>query len=131
MMDNNRRQTGWRFPVRVDSKTGRIATSSYKDNIKESIKIILMTKKGERKMKPDFGCNIHKYMFNIINLTTLKQIESDVEEAILTWEYRINDLKVHAEESRENDGQIIINIDYTIKNSSNPEHMEYIFNTKN
>ena len=131
MTGNKNGHVGWKFPVKADPKTGRIETSSYKDDIKESIKIILMTKKGERKMNPNFGCNIYKYMFDVINLTTLKQIEYEVENSIRTWEYRINELEVRAEESREEVGRIVINIEYTIKNSFGVENLEYILETKN
>ncbi|MCD6482266.1 MAG: GPW/gp25 family protein, partial [Candidatus Izimaplasma sp.] len=54
--------TGWKFPIEVDSTTGRIKTVSYEDDIKESIFIILGTGKGERIMRPDFGSNINKYI---------------------------------------------------------------------
>lgn len=131
MVESNKRHVGWKFPVKANSKTGRIETSSYRDDIKEAIRIILMTQKGERKMNPDFGCNIYKYMFDIINITTLKQIELDVEKAIRTWEYRINELEIHAEESEEVPGRIIVKIAYTIKNSFGVEEMEYIYETKN
>ena len=131
MTSNNKGHVGWKFPVKADPKTGRIEISSYRDDIKESIRIILMTKKGERKMNPDFGCNIYKYMFDVINLTTLKQIEFEVENSIKTWEYRINQLEVHAEESKEEVGRIVINIEYTVKNSFGIEKMEYIYDTKN
>lgn len=131
MIGSNKKAVGWKFPVKVNPKTGRIETASYRDNIKDSIRIILMTKKGERKMNPEFGCNIHEYMFDVINITTLKQIEMEVEKAIRTWEYRINELEIHAEESREELGRIIINIAYTIKNDFGVEKMEYVYETKN
>lgn len=38
--------TGLGFPVMADPATGRFRTSSYEDDIKEAIYIILMTKKG-------------------------------------------------------------------------------------
>ena len=51
--------------------------------------------------------------------------------SIKTWEYRIEQLEVHAEESREEVGKIVINIEYTVKNSFGVENMEYILETKN
>ena len=39
--------------------------------IKEAIWIILSTSKGERVMRPDFGCGIHDYVFSAINITNI------------------------------------------------------------
>lgn len=50
--------TGWKFPVEVDEITGRIKMSSYEEDIQEAIGIILKTRKGERMMRPDFGCEL-------------------------------------------------------------------------
>ena len=45
---------GWRFPITTDPSL-KIDTSGYEQNIHESIKIILGTRKGERIMRPEFG----------------------------------------------------------------------------
>ena len=50
---------GWAFPVRIDPATGGIAMSEHENDIRESIQIILRTSRGERVMRPDFGCGIH------------------------------------------------------------------------
>ena len=63
--------TGWRFPITTDEGL-KIQTSSYEDNIKESIMIILGTRKGERVMRPDFGCGIHDMVFESYQLYKLR-----------------------------------------------------------
>ncbi len=131
MFKNKPKDVGWKFPVKTDLTTGRIQTSSYADDVAESIKIILLTKKGERMMRPDFGCNINRYMFDILDITTLKQIELEVEEAIKKWEYRINNLQVEVSEDSEQEGQLIINIQYNLLNNSEPVVQNYIYDTKN
>jgi len=131
MPENNVRKIGWKFPVKSDLTTGRIMSSSYEDDIRESIRIIIMTKKGERMMRPDFGCNIHKYMFDILDVTTIRQIELEIEESIRKWEYRIDDLKVQVEESTEYSGTLKINVSYSTLESSDIIKQEYIYDTKN
>ena len=44
--------TGFKFPVQVDENTGRVKTSSFEEDIEESIRIILGTQPGERPMSP-------------------------------------------------------------------------------
>lgn len=131
MLKNKPKNIGWKFPVSADLATGRIKTSSYADNVAESIKLILLTKKGERMMKPDFGCNISRYMFDILDITTLKQIELEIEEAIKKWEYRIDNLQVQVQEDSEQEGQLIINVRYNLLNNSEPVIQTYIYDTKN
>ena len=46
---------GWAFPLKVDGRGG-IALSQHEVDIEESIRIILGTAKGERRMRPQFGC---------------------------------------------------------------------------
>lgn len=131
MPRDNEREIGWKFPVKSDLTTGRIKGSSYEDDIAESIKIILMTKKGERMMRPDFGCNIYKYMFDILDVTTIRQIELEIEEAIRKWEYRIDELSVHVEKSMEDSGVLKIEVFYSTLTNPQTVRQEYIYDTKN
>jgi Bacteriophage baseplate protein W len=57
---------GWKFPISVND-FNEIETSEYEQNIKESIMIILGTRKNERVMRPDFGCDIHDFVFESIS----------------------------------------------------------------
>ena len=57
---------GWKYPVRTDLQ-GKIALSQFEEDIGEAILIILGTAKGERVMRPDFGCGIHDLVFAPMN----------------------------------------------------------------
>ena len=46
---------GLSFPLRVDPMTGRMEMADYEESIRQAIYLILMTRKGERVMRPDFG----------------------------------------------------------------------------
>ena len=75
---------GWKFPLQMDNQR-KVATSSYEENIKESIQIILGTAKGERQMRPDFGCGIHELVFARNNTTTAGMAVFHVEQALVRW----------------------------------------------
>ena len=92
--------SGWAFPVRPD-KTGAIAASTYEDNVKESIQLILGTVKGERQMRPDFGCGIHELVFAKNDMATAGLAAYHVEQALIRWEPRIELLRVDAAPDRE------------------------------
>src|SRR5690349_10318892 len=86
--------TGWAFPVAVAPESGLVERVSYEEDIQQSIWIILSTAKGERVMRPDFGCGIHDLVFAAISTQVIAQIETTVREALRTHEARIDLLRV-------------------------------------
>ena len=87
--------TGWSFPVETDER-GDLKLSEADKDIRESIRIILGTAKGERLMRPEFGCDIHKHVFSAATPATQNLIESSVREALAQWEPRIDIESVEA-----------------------------------
>ena len=72
---------GISFPISI--KEGKISESSGENLIKESIMIILGTAKGERVMRPDFGCGINELLFAPNNTSTATLVNFHVKEALL------------------------------------------------
>jgi phage baseplate assembly protein W len=121
---------GWSFPVRVDEKTGAVRLSEYEADIQQSIWIILSTAKGERVMRQDFGCGIHDLVFEVINTTTLTDIEENVREALALFESRIEVRQVKALTNAGLDGQVRISIDYDVRGTNNQLNFVYPFYIK-
>jgi phage baseplate assembly protein W len=121
---------GWGFPVRVDDKSGAIRLSQYEQDIQQSIWIILSTAKGERVMRPDFGCGIHDLVFEVINTTTLAEIEDGVRAALARFEARIDVRQVNALTNAGVDGQLRISIDYEVRGTNNQFNFVYPFYIK-
>ena len=115
---------GWKFPVSV-SAAGEITMSAYEEDIKEAIWIILSTSKGERVMRPDFGCGIYEFVFAPINTATIGMIEASVHEALTLWEPRIELEKVSVEHVEE--GKLLIRIDYRVRSTNNEFNLVYPF----
>lgn len=116
---------GWKFPLNVDLK-GQIEMSDEND-IKEAIWIILSTSKGERVMRPTFGCGIHDYVFEIINSSTLKMMEESVREALILWEPRIEIQQINVSTEKIDVGKLIISIDYLVRSTNNQFNLVYPF----
>lgn len=121
---------GWKFPVAVDTATGRIAMSEYEQDIKESIWIILSTSKGERVMRPDFGCGIHDYVFASLNTTTINLVQNSVREALTLWEPRIELIKVDVSQEKAHEGKLEVGIDYRVRTTNNRFNLVYPFYVK-
>lgn len=105
---------GWKFPVNVD-ETGKISFSVYEEDIRESIRIILLTAKGERVMRPDFGSGLHEYVFESMSATTLGSIQVTLQNALIEWEPRIELLAVKVEPDSGEIGKLLIDIDYKVR----------------
>ena len=50
--------SGLKFPLQVNRATGRAVMSHAEQSVKESVYIILMTQKGERFARRDFGSRL-------------------------------------------------------------------------
>ena len=75
---------GFAFPMRVDH-TGSIAMVGGPADIDRSIVMILATAKGERLMRPQFGCTIWDQLFDPINANTLGRMAEAVRESLAQW----------------------------------------------
>lgn len=120
---------GWKYPVGVEAD-GNISRSSYEENIRESILLILGTAKGERLMRPEFGCSIHDYAYSTMDTLTRRMIENAVYEALVAWEPRIevNEIKTLTEKALE--GKLLISIDYKVRRSNTRVNLVYPFYLK-
>jgi phage baseplate assembly protein W len=118
--------SGWRFPLEVSGRGG-VALSSADKDVEESIRIILSTPKGERRMRPNFGCNIHDLVFAPNTSTTWSLIAHHVEEALGWWEPRIEirDLDVHPD--TRDMSRLLITIKYKIRGTNNERSLVYPF----
>lgn len=117
---------GWSFPVSVDTK-GRTELSEAEADIRESIRIILGTAKGERVMRPEFGCDIHDYVFATVNMTTVNLIETSVTEALLRWEPRIEVRRIGVSTEAIDSGRVEIEIEYRVRSTNNEYNLVYPF----
>ncbi len=116
---------GFAFPLSVDPVTGRMRMAEYEEDIRQAIYIILMTRKGERVMRPEFGCDIHKFTFSGADYETLSGIEEAVRVSLVLWEPRITNIDVHAYVAEA--GKLNIEISYVVRSTNNPYNLVYPF----
>lgn len=126
-MDRSFLGKGWRFPIEVDATTGKIKMSAYEDDIAEAIRIILWTAKGERVMRPDFGCGVQNYLFGFTDETTLKLLESDIQEAIRVWEPRVHEVEVRTVLDHASPAKLLIHVSYVVRSTNNLFNQVYPF----
>jgi len=123
---NNFLGSGVTFPFKLDD-FGNISFSYYEKSLSESIDIILRTSKGERVMRPDFGCEINDMVFAPNNSNTRSLICHYIEEALIRWEPRIVLEKVEAFPSSDNEARIDIVINYKVRSINSAFNKVYPF----
>jgi len=66
-----------------------MAWSEGETNIREAIRIILMTEPGERLRLPEFGAGLKRFLFEPNTVTTRHLIQETINRALFDWEPRI------------------------------------------
>lgn len=118
--------SGWAFPLRVNARGG-IATSRGEDDVAESIRVILSTPRGERRMRTDFGCAVHDLAFATNDPTTHGMIGRYTEEALALWEPRIQVADVRVNVDPDDPSRVYVDISYDIRATNERRNLVYPF----
>ena len=79
---------GMSFPPRIGAD-GRVAWSEGGANVRESIRVLLMTEPNERVGLPEFGGGLGRLLFEPNIVTTWQSIRDRIERALSRWEPRV------------------------------------------
>jgi phage baseplate assembly protein W len=118
---------GVKVPIRM-GKTGFFdQTFSSIEEAKSNMINLLLTRKGERPMQPDFGTNIYNHLFSQMTGDLSNKIQQEITSAVNTWLPYIELLTVKVDTSPTNMDQnkIDIRVDFGLKRNIK-EHDEII-----
>lgn len=118
--------SGWKFPPRLDSR-GRIELVHESRDIEEAIRIILMTRKGERPMRPAFGSDLHTLVFAPNDASTAGLARRYVQEALAMWEPRIVVTEVRAFADATFSSRLMVEIDYRVISTNSDRNLVFPF----
>jgi phage baseplate assembly protein W len=119
--------TGWTFPPTFSNKSVTVGMLSDTADIESSLQILLSTRKGERVLRPDYGCNLDELVFEPLTTTFETYIKDLIATAILYYEPRIDVNKIILDDSSVYEGRIVISIDYTIRSTNSRFNFVYPF----
>jgi phage baseplate assembly protein W len=117
---------GWAFPPRIDAQR-RLALTNERNELEQSIQIILGTSPGQRLMRPTFGSRLHELIFAPNNSQTIAQARRYVEEALGMWEPRIRLTNVDVHPDPKQDHCLVIEIDFEVKATRDRRSLVYPF----
>ena len=70
------------IPLSLDSEDGFAMIKDLKNNIRQNLKMLLLTNPGERIMLPRFGVGMRRYLFENRSDDVYAQIDSRIREQI-------------------------------------------------
>jgi len=98
------------------------STTQTFNSVRNNIKSLLLTERGQRIMQPSLGLNLKKYLFEPINQDIVSRIESDIFETFNFWLPFVNilDLDISFNENYDvGRNQINISLKFNIKQNQN------------
>lgn len=118
---------GWSFPPHFDKKSGELVTTAGVVDINKSLEILLSTRLGERIMLPNYGCNLEELMFQPLDVTLKTYIQELIKTAILYCEPRIDTQEITLDTTNEENGEILIQIEYIVRITNSRANMVFPF----
>lgn len=104
---------GLAFPLRLTPE-GRVALSAGEANVRESIRIVLLTAQGERLRRPDYGAGLERFLFEPNNPGTWRAIEETIKRQLARWEPRVQVETVHVAADPDNPEAAIAQLGFTL-----------------
>jgi phage baseplate assembly protein W len=95
--------------------------------VRDAIVIILSTRKGERVMRPEFGCDLDRLLFAPNNGSARATAEFEVKVALQDWEPRIDVLGVSARAGGERGEVMLVDISYRVISTDNRYNLVFPF----
>lgn len=108
---------GWAFPI-GPGDAGDVAMSDDETDVRQAILLILETARGERAMRPDFGCGLRRLVFQPMSSALKTLVRKEVEDALVAWEPRIDIHSVTVSEDRAVRGGLLIDIRYAVRTTN-------------
>lgn len=117
-------EKGLKFPFEISKEHGQVQVSEFRENIRQSVEIILQTEPGERMLHPQFGTKLHQFLFENMDAQTKEMIEREVRHSLSMWEKRIWDIEVEADMDTGRQGELYVAVTYRIAGREEREHVE-------
>jgi phage baseplate assembly protein W len=117
---------GWRFPI-LPGPTGALSYSEADDNVEHSLKVLLMTRVGERVMRGTFGSRLGELVFKPGSSQNLRSIEREVSSTIRAYEPGVEIIEVAAEADTVDATQITVSLSYRVRRTNTRESLVFPF----
>jgi phage baseplate assembly protein W len=115
--------TDFKKDLSVSPLSEDLALFKDEDSVKEAIKNLVLTDRGERLMQPNLGGNIRAMLFENMTPASLKLIEEQVKSVIEIYEPRAEVLDVIVNGSLD-DNTVKVTVKFFITNQEQPVKLD-------
>jgi phage baseplate assembly protein W len=105
--------------------TGNVSRKVNRDAVRQSVKSLILTDYYDRPFKPNIGCGIRYYLFELFTPAVKQQMESAIRETISNHEPRADVVSVLVEEKQDMHA-LVISVAFMIINDPNPVVLDVI-----
>jgi phage baseplate assembly protein W len=105
--------------MKMHPVTGKLIMRKNSDAVKQAVKSLILTDRGERPFRPLFGSDIKYRLFDLMDPAIEMNIKSDVDYAIKSYEERATLLGVGVD-AEPDSNNLKVNISFSVRNSEAP-----------
>jgi phage baseplate assembly protein W len=103
---------GW--PFLPYPKAGVLSFPTLEQSVRDSIRVILMTRPGEQLMRPRFGAGLQNFLDEGNTITLRAQIQSTILQSLQNYENRISVDAVDVDLVPNSPGEVQVQIHYRV-----------------
>ncbi len=112
---------GWPFlPV---PQAGQLAFPTLEQSVRDSIRVILMTRPGEQLMRPRYGAGLENFLDEGNTITLRSQIQSTILQSLQNYENRITVDAVDVAPVAGAPAQLQVQIHYRLLRTNAPQQI--------
>ncbi|MDA9007769.1 GPW/gp25 family protein [Porticoccaceae bacterium] len=105
--------------------TGNVSRKVNRDAVRQSVKSLILTDYYDRPFKPNIGCGIRYYLFELFTPAVKQQMESAIRETVANHEPRADIVSVLVEEKQDMHA-LVVSVAFMIINDPNPVVLDVI-----
>ena len=110
---------GLDLPIRLSNVSGSgyfARTSTTIKAVKNNIKNLIQTEKGERLLQPGLGLDLKRFLFEQLTVDTKMAIENEITSTLQRWLpfVMVNDIKIDITETNSSYNRMVISLTFSI-----------------
>lgn len=112
---------GWPFlPV---PQAGQLVFPTLEQSVRDSIRVILMTRPGEQLMRPRYGAGLENFLDEGNTITVRRQIQTTIMQNLQNYENRITVDAVDVDPVADAPGHLQVQIHYRLLRTNSPQQI--------
>ena len=117
--------TGWAFPISVGASG--VSLVNHEEDVRQAVLILLRTNPRERVMRVGFGAGLDAFVFEPVNTETMHALAVRVEQALIQFEARIDQIAVDVQPDFDHPGRVLIDINYRVRATNSTGNLVFPF----